>query len=220
MALKAVILDVDGTLILSNDAHAQAWVEAFATYGYDVPFDKVRPLIGMGGDKVIPKMVPGLNKEEGDGKAISQKRKELMIEKFAPTLPSANGTRELVLHMKEQGLRLVIATSATSEELSLLLKAGKVDDLLDEATTSSDAKDSKPSPDIVQAALKKINMEPNQALMIGDTPYDIESANKAGVNVIAVRCGGFDDTQLKDAIAIYDDPGDLLARYDDSPLAK
>ena len=220
MALKAVILDVDGTLILSNDAHAQAWVEAFATYGYDVPFDKVRPLIGMGGDKVIPKMVPGLNKEEGDGKAISQKRKELMIEKFAPTLSSANGTRELVLHMKEQGLRLVIATSATSEELSLLLKAGKVDDLLDEATTSSDAKDSKPSPDIVQAALKKINMEPNQALMIGDTPYDIESANKAGVNVIAVRCGGFDDTQLKDAIAIYDDPGDLLARYDDSPLAK
>ncbi|MBD1921089.1 HAD family hydrolase [Microcoleus sp. FACHB-831] len=220
MALQAVILDVDGTLILSNDAHAQAWVEAFATYGYDVPFDKVRPLIGMGGDKVIPKMVPGLNKEEGDGKAISQKRKELMIEKFAPTLPSANGTRELVLHMKEQGLRLVIATSATSEELSLLLKAGKVDDLLDEATTSSDAKDSKPSPDIVQAALKKINMEPNQALMIGDTPYDIESANKAGVNVIAVRCGGFDDTQLKDAIAIYDDPGDLLARYDDSPLAK
>lgn len=219
MALQAVILDVDGTLILSNDAHAQAWVEAFATYGYDVPFDKVRPLIGMGGDKVIPKMVPGLNREEGDGKAISQKRKELMIEKFAPTLPSANGTRELVLHMKEQGLRLVIATSATSEELSLLLKAGKVDDLLDEATTSSDAKDSKPSPDIVQAALKKINMEPNQALMIGDTPYDIEAANKAGVNVIAVRCGGFDDTQLKDAIAIYDDPGDLLARYNDSPLA-
>lgn len=219
MALQAVILDVDGTLILSNDAHAQAWVEAFATYGYDVPFDKVRPLIGMGGDKVIPKMVPGLNKEEGDGKAISQKRKELMIEKFAPTLPSANGTRELVLHMKEQGLRLVIATSATSEELSLLLKAGKVDDLLDEATTSSDAKDSKPSPDIVQAALKKINMEPNQALMIGDTPYDIEAANKAGVNVIAVRCGGFDDTQLKDAIAIYDDPGDLLAHYNDSPLA-
>lgn len=219
MALQAVILDVDGTLILSNDAHAQAWVEAFATYGYDVPFDKVRPLIGMGGDKVIPKMVPGLNKEEGDGKAISQKRKELMIEKFAPTLPSANGTRELVLHMKEQGLRLVIATSATSEELSLLLKAGKVDDLLDVATTSSDAKDSKPSPDIVQAALKKINMEPNQAVMIGDTPYDIEAANKAGVNVIAVRCGGFDDTQLKDAIAIYDDPGDLLAHYNDSPLA-
>lgn len=219
MALQAVILDVDGTLILSNDAHAQAWVEAFATYGYDVPFDKVRPLIGMGGDKVIPKMVPGLNREEGDGKAISQKRKELMIEKFAPTLPSANGTRELVLHMKEQGLRLVIATSATSEELSLLLKAGKVDDLLDVATTSSDAKDSKPSPDIVQAALKKINMEPHQALMIGDTPYDIEAANKAGVNVIAVRCGGFDDTQLKDAIAIYDDPGDLLAHYNDSPLA-
>lgn len=222
MGLQAVILDIDGTLVLSNDAHAQAWVEAFSTYGYDVPFEKVRPLIGMGGDKVIPQMVPGLNDEEGDGKAIAQKRKELIINRFGPTLAPTKGSRELLLRMQEAGLRLLIATSATSEELSVLLKAAQVDDLLDkdEATTSSDADASKPAPDIVEAALNKLNMEPSQVLMLADTPYDIKSAKGAGVGMIAVRCGGFDDEQLAGAIAIYDDPGDLLAHYASSPLAK
>jgi HAD superfamily hydrolase (TIGR01509 family) len=218
MGLQAVILDVDGTLVLSNDAHAQAWVEAFATYGYDVAFEKVRPLIGMGGDQVMPKMVPGLNDEEGDGKAIAQKRKELIINRFGPTLAPANGSRELVLRMQEAGLHLIIATSATSQELSVLLKAAQVDDLLDEATTSSDAEASKPAPDIVEAALNKLKMEPSEVLMIGDTPYDIESAKGAGVDTIGVRSGGFDDEQLKGAIAIYNDPADLLAHYSSSPL--
>ncbi|MFB8790649.1 MAG: HAD family hydrolase [Potamolinea sp.] len=220
MALQAVILDVDGTLVLSNDAHAQAWVEAFATYGYEVPFEKVRPLIGMGGDQIIPKMVPGLNDEEGDGKAISEKRKELIIKKFAPKLQAAPGSRELILHMQQAGLKLIIATSATSEELSELLEAAQVDDLLKEATTSSDAEASKPAPDIVEAALKKLKMKPNQVVMIADTPYDIKAAKQAGVETIAVRCGGFDDEQLTGAIAIYNHPADLLANYSTSPLSK
>jgi HAD superfamily hydrolase (TIGR01509 family) len=220
MALQAVILDVDGTLVISNDAHAQAWVEAFAAYGYEVSFEKVRPLIGMGGDHVIPEMIPELNDEEGDGKAIAQKRKELIIEKFAPTLAAAPGSRDLILRMQQDGLKLIIATSATTEELSQLLKAAQVDDLLHEATTSNDAEASKPSPDIVEAALKKLKIETSQAVMIGDTPYDITAANKCGVDVIAFRCGGFDDEQLKNAIAIYDHPADLLADYAESPLGK
>lgn len=220
MSLQAVILDVDGTLVLSNDAHAQAWVEGFAAYGYDVAFDKVRPLIGMGGDQVIPKMVSGLNDQEGDGKAIAEKRKELIMERLGPTLSPTKGARDLVLRMQEHGLKLIIASSATSQELSVLLKAAQVDDLLKEATTSSDAEASKPAPDIVEAALDKLKMEPSQVLMIGDTPYDIQSAKGAGVELIAVRCGGFDDEELKQAIAIYDDPADILAHYDSSPLGK
>ena len=221
MALKAVILDIDGTLVLSNDAHAQAWVDAFKAYGYDVPFEKVRPLIGMGGDQVLPKMVPGLNDEEGDGKAIAQKRKELIIERFGPTLVPTKGVRELLLRMQDAGLRLIIATSATSQELSVLLKAAQVDDLLDqnEAATSSDTEASKPAPDIVEVALKKLKMEPSEVLMLADTPFDVQSAKGAGVEMIALRSGGFDDEQLKDALAIYDDPADLLAHYDSSPLA-
>lgn len=218
--VQAVILDVDGTLALSNDAHAQAWVDAFGEFGYDVPFEKVRPLIGMGGDQVIPKMVPGLTKDEGDGKAISERRKELIINRYGPKVQPAKGARQLIQHMKDAGLRLIIATSATSQELEVLLKAAQVDDLLDQATTSSDAEASKPAPDIVEAALSKLKIEPSQALMLGDTPYDIQSANAAGVGVIAVRCGGFDDASLAGAEAIYDDPADLLAHYADSPLGE
>lgn len=220
MALQGVILDVDGTLVLSNDAHAHAWVDAFAEFGYEVSFEQVRPLIGMGGDQVIPRVMPGLTKDEGDGKAISERRKELIINRYGPKVQPANGTRQLVQHMKDAGLRLIIASSATSQELEILLKVGQVDDLLDEATTSSDAEASKPAPDIVEAALSKLKMQPSQVLMLGDTPYDIQSADAAGVGVIAVRCGGFDDAALAGAKAIYDDPADLLAHYADSPLGK
>lgn len=220
MALQGVILDVDGTLVLSNDAHAQAWVDAFAAYGYEVPFEQVRPLIGMGGDQVIPKVMPGLTKDEGDGKAISERRKELIINKYGPKLQPANGARQLVQHMKDAGLQLIVASSATTQELEVLLKVAQVDDLLKEITKSSDAEASKPAPDIVEAALSKLKMQPDQVLMIGDTPYDIKSADAAGVGVIAVRCGDFDDAQLAGAKAIYDDPADLLAHYADSPLGK
>jgi HAD superfamily hydrolase (TIGR01549 family) len=221
MALQGAILDVDGTLVLSNDAHAQGWVEAFAAFGYEVKFEQVRPLIGMGGDQIVPKFAPGLDSKEGKGKEIADRRKELIINKFGSNLAPTNGARELLQKMQQEGLRLLIATSATSQELSVLLKAARVDDLLsqDEAATSSDAEKSKPEPDIVEVALSKLEMQPDSVVMLADTPYDIESASKAGVGVIAFRCGGFDDSQLKDAIAIYNDPADLLAQYDSSPLA-
>lgn len=220
MVLQGVILDVDGTLVLSNDAHAQAYVDAFAELGYDVPFEKIRPLIGMGSDQLVPQVVPELKDDEGKVKGISERRKELIINHYGSTLSPTNGARQLVLHMQQAGLRLMIASSATSEEMEILLKAAQVDDLLKEITTSSDAEASKPEPDIVEAALKKLQMEPSQVLMIGDTPYDIQSAGAAGVEVIAVRCGGFDDTALAGAKAIYDDPADVLAHYADSSLSK
>jgi phosphoglycolate phosphatase-like HAD superfamily hydrolase len=220
MGLQGVILDIDGTLVLSNDANAQAWVEAFAAFGYDVSFERVRPLIGMGGDQLLPEIVTGLTDSEGDGKAIAQRRKELMLSRYGPTLQPANGARQLILHMQQAGLRLMIASSATSQELQNLLKAAQVDDLLKEATTSNDAEASKPSPDIVAVALSKLEMEPSQVLMLGNTPYDIKSAGAAQIGVIAVRCGGFDDAALAGAKAIYDDPADLLAHYADSPLGK
>lgn len=220
MKLQAVILDIDGTLVLSNDAHAESWVEAFAAYGYEVPFEKVRPLIGMGGDRVIPMMVPELSDKEGDGKKIAQRRKELIINRFAPELSPAPGSRELLLRMRREGLQLIIATSATTEELSGLLKAAQVDDLLEEAATSSDAEASKPEPDIVEAALRKLQIESSQVVMLADTPYDIEAAAKCRVRVLAFRCGGFDDNSLAGAVAIYNDPADLLAHYDRSILGE
>lgn len=219
MALSGVILDVDGTLVLSNDAHAQAWVDAFAAYGYNIAFDQVRPLMGMGGDHVIPHLVSELNSKEGIGKQIATHRRELILDQFAPRLSPTRGARELVQRMQDEGLHLIIATSATEQEMGILLKVAQLDDLLQEFTTSNDAEETKPEPDIVEAALEKANLTADRTVMIGDTPYDIEAAAKAGVGVIAFRTGGFSDEQLVDAIAIYDDPADLLEHYEQSPLA-
>lgn len=220
MALQGVILDIDGTLVLSNDAQAQAWTEAFAESGYNIPFERIRSLIGMGGDQVIPKLVPGLNDQQGEGKAIAKRRKELILNRYAQTLASARGSRDLVLKIQDAGLQLVIASSATEAELEVLLKIAQIEGLIEQATTSSDTEASKPAPDLVSVALGKLKLEPNQAVMIGDTPYDIESAGQLGVGVIAVRCGGFDDSRLAGALAIYDDPADLVAHYNSSPLSK
>lgn len=218
MAFKGVLLDVDGTLVLSNDAHAQSWVEAFAAYGYNFAFGQLRPLIGMGGDKIIPMLVPDLEGEVGVGKEISERRKTLVLEKFVSQLKAAKGARKLVKKIQESGFKIAVASSATEQELTALLKAANVEDLIQIATTSSESENSKPDSDIVEAALKKIDLPPNDTVMLGDTPYDIEAGHKAGVGVIAVRCGGFSDTDLQGAIAIYDDPADLLQHYDESPL--
>ncbi len=218
MAIRGILVDVDGTLVLSNDAQAQAWVDAFTAHGRDAPLEKVRPLIGLGGDKVVPELAPGLNDTDGDGKEIADARKELMIEKFGPTLKPAPGARELVQRAQREGLALVVANSASGEELKMLLTVARVDDLLRERTTMDDAGESKPAPDIVAVALKKSGLPADEVIMIGDSPYDIESAAQIGVGTIALRCGGFSDDDLTGALALYDDPADLRARYDASPL--
>ena len=144
--VRGILLDIDGTLVDSNDAHAQAWVEAFSAFGYEVPFDKVRPLIGMGADHLVP-LVSDLSGTEGVGKEIADRRKELILSK-ASTLAPTPGSRDLVLKLKQAGFQLVVASSATREELSALLRSAQVEDLLEQfpVTTSSDASSSKPAP--------------------------------------------------------------------------
>jgi HAD superfamily hydrolase (TIGR01509 family) len=216
-SLKAVLLDVDGTLVDSNDAHAAAWVRAFTEYGVTVGPAHVRRCIGMGGDKLMPE-VSGIAEDSRRGQAISKRRGEIFTREFLPKLQSFKGARELVDAIGERGLITVAASSASKEDLKALLKVAGVDDLIDEKTSSDDAEDSKPDPDIIHAALKRANASPAEAIMIGDTPYDIEGAHRAGVEAIAFRCGGWKDEDLKDAIAIYDGPWDLLERIGDSLL--
>lgn len=216
---RAVILDVDGTLVDSNDAHVQVWVDALAEHGHDVPREKIRKLVGMGGDNLLPAAV-GLDKESPEGKAIADRRGELFRTRHLHHLEPFPQVRPLLERMKAAGLQLVVATSAPAEEMKVLLQRAGIEDLLQDAASASDAKNSKPDPDIVQAALRKLGLPPDETVMLGDTPYDIEAAGKAGVGVIALRCGGFPDEDLKGALALYDDAADLLAHFDESPLAK
>ncbi|HEU4457111.1 MAG TPA: HAD family hydrolase [Longimicrobium sp.] len=217
-ALRAAILDIDGTLIDTNDAHAHAWVDVCAEFDIQVPFGRIRPLIGMGGDKVLPRLT-GEEEDSERGKEIKERRGEIFRERYLPSCRPFPQARELLQRMRDQGLTLVVATSASRDDMGALLKTIGVEDLIEARTSSSDAEASKPEPDIVEAALEKAGCAPNEAVMLGDTPYDIESAGRAGVACIALRCGGWwKDDDFRDAAAIFDDPADLLQHYRESPL--
>jgi HAD superfamily hydrolase (TIGR01509 family) len=217
--IQAVLLDVDGTLVDSNDAHAGAWVQAFAENGIAVPFDAVRRLIGMGGDKLMPR-VSDVSEDTEQGRAIAERRSHIFKRDYLPQLRALCDASSLVNALKHLGLTVVAASSAQADELRSLLEIAGVRDLLDDKTSSDDADESKPAPDIVLAALKHADVPAERAVMIGDTPYDIEAAGRAGVRTIAFRSGGWADDNLRGALAIYDGPWDLLAHLDQSPLAQ
>jgi len=219
MQPRGIILDIDGTLVDSNDAHARAWAEALAEHHVNVSFDQIRWLIGMGGDKLLPK-VSGIAPDSPKGQAILQRRMQIFSTRYLPSLHALPGANELLHHMHRMELRMAVASSAKRAELDDLLKICGADDLIEHQTSSDDADRSKPDPDIVQAALQKLRLDHAVVVMLGDTPYDIESAGRAGVPLIALRCGGWKDADLAGAIAIYNDPADLLAHYDASPLRR
>jgi HAD superfamily hydrolase (TIGR01509 family) len=214
--LRGVIFDVDGTLVASNDAHAASWVDTLSEAGFDVSFGTVRPMIGMGGDKVLPSLA-GIESETAEGKRLSHRRWEIFERDYLPHLEPTPGARALVERLGADGLEIVIATSAGGSELGVLLEAAGVADLIDGATSASDAEDSKPDPDIVQAAVRKSGFDPDELVMIGDTPYDVEAAIGAHVRIVALLCGGWSKQELGSATAVYSDPADLLEWYERNP---
>jgi phosphoglycolate phosphatase-like HAD superfamily hydrolase len=214
----AVLFDVDGTLVDSNDAHADAWATAFRTHGVNVDWTHVRRCIGMGGDKLMPE-VSGLDEESSHGSVIARERGDIFKRDFLPKIKPLRDAGKLVAAVKDLGYTVVAASSAPKNELTPLLKIAGAEWLMDAKTSSDDAEESKPEPDIIIAALKRAKARPGDAIMIGDTPYDVEAATRAGVKIIGFRSGGWGDADLHGAIAIYDGPWDLLARIDDSPLA-
>ena len=216
--IKAVLFDVDGTLLDSNDAHAHAWLDALRGHGIDVPFDLVRSKIGKGGDKMLLE-VAGIDSESPTGKLLSERRTAVFKAHYLADLGPVPGSRALVERLRSRGLACAVVTSAGSGELADLLRVAAVANLFDTKITSDDANRSKPDPDLVEVALSKLGVGPREAVMIGDTPYDITAAARAGVSTIAFRSGGWKDRDLDGAIAIYDHGADLLARLDQSPLA-
>ena len=218
-AVEAVLLDIDGTLLDSNDAHAQAWSDVFREAGFEIGSETVRPLVGMGSDKLLPKLT-GIDAESEDGKRLIERRKEIFLKEYLPVVRPFPKARELLERMRADGARLVVATSASDDELRGLLAALGADWLIDDTTSSSDAKRSKPDPDIVRVAVDKAGVGPERCAMLGDTPYDVEAASRSRVRAVALRCGGHGDDELRGAAEIHEDPAELLARYDESLIGR
>ena len=207
-----MIFDVDGTLVDSNDAHAAAWRDVLRDFGVERPFDEIRRLIGMGGDKLLPALT-GISADSDEGKRITERRGQRFRDAYVAGLRPFPGVRALLARIAGDGFRLGIASSAKQDELDRLLRIAGVEDLIERRTSSDDVDASKPDPDALHAALAKLRLPASAAVMVGDTPYDVEAAARAGVPAIALRCGGWADADLAGARAIYDDAADLLARY-------
>jgi HAD superfamily hydrolase (TIGR01509 family) len=219
--IKAVIFDVDGTLIDTVDLHADAWVQALKHFGYEIAFQDMRSQIGKGGDQILHGLLPpDVIEQRAD--EIKDFRADLFKRDYLHKARAFPGVRELFERIRASGQRAVLASSGTAEEVEQYKEIAGVADLIDSATSSDDAERSKPFPDIFQAALAKLApLGPDEAVVIGDTPYDAEAARKAGIKSIGVLTGGFAEQALKDAgcIAVYGGPEDLLKNYDRSPIA-
>jgi HAD superfamily hydrolase (TIGR01509 family) len=218
-AIEAVLLDIDGTLLDSNDAHAQAWSDALREAGHEIGSETVRPLIGMGSDKLLPKLT-GIDADSEEGKRLIERSKAIFAKEYLPLVKPFPNARELLERMRADGVTLVVATSAADDEVRGLLAALGAEWLVDEKASSSDADRSKPDPDIVRVAVDKAGVGPAECVMLGDTPYDVEAATRSRVRIVAVRCGGHGDEELRGAVEIYDDPAALLSRYDESVIGR
>jgi HAD superfamily hydrolase (TIGR01509 family) len=219
--VKAVIFDVDGTLVDSVDLHAKAWQDAFQDFGYKFELKAIRDQIGKGGDQLLPVF---LTRKEIDAKgpALEKHRGNLMNERYLSQIKAFPKVTELFQRIRADNIMIVLASSAKAEELQTYKKIAGIEGLIDAETSSDDAEKSKPHPDIFQAAMAKLEgVHESEVIVIGDTPYDAEAAGKAGLSTIGFRCGGFAEAGLRDAgcFAIYDGPANLLARYDESVLA-
>lgn len=220
--LRGVIFDVDGTLVDSVDLHARCWQEAFARYGRQISFSRLRAQIGKGGDQLIPHF---FSEEEVEryGEELDSFRSELFEERYLSKVQPFPGVKALFERIRADGLRIVLASSARESEIDHYIELLGVRGLIESRTTSDDAERSKPYPDIFQAAMRSLGIESaEEAVVVGDSPFDVEAAGRLSLPTICVRCGGFDEADLRRAgcARFFESPQDLLERYDETPFAR
>ena len=213
---RAVLFDVDGTLVDSNYLHAVCWWEAFTQAGHDVPTSRIHRAIGMGSDQLLDALLPRDRNRAADD-AIRAAHGALYATYWARQRPLPKAA-ELLRACKKHGLRVVLASSADAREFAALRAALDADDAIDDATSSADVERSKPAPDLVQVALDKARVPPAAAVFVGDTTWDVAACRQAGVPCIGLLSGGISRGELLGAGAaeVYSDPAELLAALPES----
>ncbi|HYC61801.1 MAG TPA: HAD family hydrolase [Thermoanaerobaculia bacterium] len=213
MKLKAVLLDIDGTLVDSNDKHADCWVEAFAHFDKQVPWHTVREQIGKGSDLLVPDT---LNAREMQtfGEKLKKYRGELWKEKYMDSVQPFPGAVDAMRKLHARGIKVALASSSNPDEVEYYVELLGAGDLLEGTTSKEDAEFSKPSPEIFQAALERVKSDPARSLAVGDTPYDILAAHRTPVPIAAVLCGGFPRESLTKAEFLFDDLPAMVKELD------
>lgn len=213
--IKAIIFDLDGTLVDSVKYHAEAWVKAFKEYGYDFSQETLSQQIGKGSEFIVGEM---LSSEEAEKlhSDIAEYRKQYYQDNLLEKVQPFPKVKELFKTIKGDNIKIVLASSARTDTIEHYKKLLNIEDLIDGATSTDDVEKSKPEPDIFTSALAKLdNIEPEEVIVVGDSPYDAIAANKVNLTTIGLLGGGFSAETLTDAgcVAIYQDPADLLAHY-------
>jgi len=212
--IAAALFDIDGTLVDSNDFHVHAWREAFAESGYDFAPDVIHRQIGKGADQLIPSLVPGASDETGPGKRIGEMHGEIFKDRYLGQVRPFPEASALIRDLATAGVKVVLASSASGEELDHYVKLLDIGDVITAHTSGDDVERTKPAGDIFAAALKKIpSIAPDQAVVVGDTPYDVIAALRCGVATIALLSGGFEEAWLREsgAMIVHQDVAALRA---------
>ena len=220
MLKRAILLDIDGTLVDSNDAHVEAWKQALASEGYVFTRAQIHAQIGKGGDNLLPSLLPDADPDVLD--LIDNAHGEIFRRDFLPRVEPFSGAMEILKSLVQSGHTLVLASSASRNEVDHYVDLLDADGLLTGTTSKDDVAHSKPCPDIFTAALALTGCPAEAAVVIGDTPYDMIAARRAGLDAIAVLSGGFDEGDLRSCapLAVYRDVAELAEEYASSPLAK
>ncbi|NJL85976.1 MAG: HAD family phosphatase [Leptolyngbyaceae cyanobacterium SM1_1_3] len=217
---QAVIFDIDGTLVDSVNFHAEAWVQGFEKFGHSVDFATIKQRIGKGGEYILEEFLTEAENQEY-GSDLKQYRKQYFHDQFLPKIQALPQVRALFERIRQDQIQIVLATSAEQETANHYREMLGIKDLIDGMTCSDDVENAKPEPDIFQAALKKLDqVAPESVIVVGDSPYDAAAAQKLSLRTLGFLSGGFSTDQLREAgcVAIYKDPADLLAHYQDSLL--
>ena len=213
MNIQGILLDIDGTLIDSNDIHARCWVEAFEHFGKKVEFDLMRGQMGKGGDLLVPDLLNARQMQEF-GKKLKDYRAELFKKKYMKTIKPFPRIKEVLKGLRDRGPKLALASSSNPDEVEYYTGLLGIEDLIEASTSKEDAKFSKPSPEIFEAALEQLGTDPEKTLVVGDTPYDILAAHRAALPIAAVLAGGFERGLLTKAEFTFDDIEDMARKFD------
>ncbi len=217
---RAVLFDIDGTLVDSVDLHAQAWQEALARFGKEVPYAAIRSQIGTGGNRLVAAFLSD-EEQQRFGEELSEQRAALFQRQYLPRVKPFPEARELLARLKQGGVLVGLASSCARSELGYYLRMVGGAKLVDAATTGDDTGRSKPVPEVFDACLDRLGIELKDAVGVADSPFDVEAAGRAGLATVGVLCGGFEEAALLAAgcVAVYQDPRDILARLPQTPLA-
>jgi len=219
--VRAIIVDLDGTLIDSTRAHALSWQEALADFGKIVSLDEINPLLGIGAWEIAVTLL-GEEGEAGLIEELTEMRKKIFAKRYRREVKAFPMAREFLCHLKDSGMRIILASCAHQEDVEHFIDSSGLRPCINEHVSADEVDRCKPRPDIFELALQRAGVEPEEAVAIGDSVHDVLAGRALGIPVIALLSSGTKQEQLRAAGAseIYSDVRELLKKYDVSLLAK